>query len=456
MLLLAVLASLAPHALAADAPAAPAFGEDPLPAVALDVGRVANPIVASEAVHWFRPAVAREPLRVVVFLHGFGAQGPEPYLAWLEHLARRGAIVVFPTYPAFEVRTEHTKYDVMWAGFEAGLAAATAQTGVRADLARLTVVGHSFGGGAVNAIAARAQARGYGSKALALAPFAPWYDLDVAAWESIPPHAHLLAVAYADDCTCDPQIAAALVEAATTIPSSRKALRVFHSDDRRRPRLSADHLAPTTRRLDALDRGGWRALDALIAAAEGDERGRAVAFGTDEAALAVGTFTDGTPIRPATPTWTAVEGAPVVCAWRCDATQAALMRRLLQPQAWSTLPLPPPDRVDYTKLPASERFLKRPTSDMASKPVVGEPLLKVVARTGAPTLPVDARERLESAGIGIFQMSDGGEQGTAFLQDANGKVVLWRRADDPHLVDAAIALAGKKSAAATAGTTSPK
>ena len=54
-----------------------------------------------------------------------------------------------------------SRYDTMWAGVEAGLEA-VAKGSAPVDLSRFGVVGHSFGGGAAPAIAARAAARGYG------------------------------------------------------------------------------------------------------------------------------------------------------------------------------------------------------------------------------------------------------------------------------------------------------
>src|SRR5712671_3416242 len=43
-----------------------------------------------------QPRPASAPL--IVFFHGWGATNPAIYGAWIEHLVRRGNIVVFPRY----------------------------------------------------------------------------------------------------------------------------------------------------------------------------------------------------------------------------------------------------------------------------------------------------------------------------------------------------------------------
>src|SRR5262245_4974237 len=48
--------------------------------------------------YWlFEPAKPKpESVPVVVFLHGWGAMNPLLYGGWIEHLVKRGNIVVFP------------------------------------------------------------------------------------------------------------------------------------------------------------------------------------------------------------------------------------------------------------------------------------------------------------------------------------------------------------------------
>ncbi|MCA8936307.1 MAG: alpha/beta fold hydrolase [Planctomycetes bacterium] len=52
--------------------------------------------------YWmYTPAEPKlEKAPVIVFVHGYGALKPESYDAWLEHLCRRGNIVIYPQYQA--------------------------------------------------------------------------------------------------------------------------------------------------------------------------------------------------------------------------------------------------------------------------------------------------------------------------------------------------------------------
>src|SRR5215212_6836747 len=39
-----------------------------------------------------------EPYPLVIFVHGLDEHDPAAYLAWIEHLVRRGAVVLYPEY----------------------------------------------------------------------------------------------------------------------------------------------------------------------------------------------------------------------------------------------------------------------------------------------------------------------------------------------------------------------
>ncbi|MFO0934484.1 MAG: hypothetical protein U1E39_17495 [Planctomycetota bacterium] len=455
LLALAFAAVVGAGPVAADGPPRPppppatGFGA-PLEGPAVVRGEVDNPSLPSAKVTWLRPATATADgpaLPVIVFLHGFGARGPEPYLALLEHLARRGSAVVYPVYPALDARARHSRYDTMWLGVEAGLEALRA-SGARLDLARLGVVGHSFGGGAAPAIAARAAARGFGRDALYVACLAPWYDLDADAWTSLPPHAVLGVVLYADDAICDPAIGAGFCARATTLPASHKTLRVFLSDAHGRPALAADHLAPlTSTGVDALDvLGTWRVLDALAAAAAGSPEGRAVATGADATALSLGTWSDGTPVAPARATWTEPADAPRA-GFRPGGVQETSFRRLLRTETWSTLPLPDPAQVPPDRLPPSERFVDRPPP--APVPVGAGAAPRLLVEADAPA--VDGEARLAAAGVRVERVAAlpatppfAMRGTTAMLLDAEGRCVLWKPAADPRLVDVVLALVRKR------------
>ena len=433
--------------------------------VAIERGDFANPLDPAQRVFWLRPAkpAPKEqpdkpdaPAPVVVFLHGFGATGAGPYSRWLTHLAEEGSCVVYPTYPAFELRSGHSHYEVMWAGIEAGVRALVEKPGVRADPSRLGVIGHSFGGGAAPAMAARAYARRWGESGLFVACLAPWYDLDVEAWTHLPAHACLLVATFCDDRVCDPGIGATFPARAAAIPAERKALRVFQSDDHGRPAIVADHMAPlTSRGVDALDaRGLWRSVDALRAFAfDGSAEGRAASLGTDADALGLGTWSDGTPIRPAATTWTAA-AAPTTW-WTAGGPKEKAGRLLGKGQAHASVPLPDPTSVVASRLPASERLMAEPPPMEAIRkhPKVAEALRgsqvalilpagtatlageQTFARWAGPVVRLDAADESELA-----QALSRPPAPTALLVERSLGPLLWRPLTDPKFVTHALGL----------------
>ncbi len=113
----------------------------------------------------FRPAdppgafVKARP--VVVLVHGWGAVSPKWYGAWIEHLVRRGNIVVYPRYQEAgggtaynEVTGEAVK------GIRTALDALAATPGVTADLTKVAYIGHNAGAIIAANLAARAATDG--------------------------------------------------------------------------------------------------------------------------------------------------------------------------------------------------------------------------------------------------------------------------------------------------------
>src|ERR1041385_4633559 len=84
---------------------------------------------------------------VIVFLHGWGGMNPLYYGAWLDHLVKRGNIVIYPRYQqnlltAISDFTPNTLYAVKNAIHRLK----TEPGHVTADLSRFATVGHSLGG----------------------------------------------------------------------------------------------------------------------------------------------------------------------------------------------------------------------------------------------------------------------------------------------------------------------
>ncbi|WP_051379002.1 chlorophyllase/cutinase-like alpha/beta fold protein [Derxia gummosa] len=192
---------------------------------------------------------------VVVFLHGWGGTNPRVYGAWIDHIARRGAIVVFPRYQA-DLGTEPVRFaPLAAAAVRTALAQLVNEPGhVQPRLDRVAYVGHSVGALIAATLAARADAEnlpapravmavapGLSDKARADAGYA-LPDLG-----AIPPGTLLLAVAGDADRFAGEADARRLVAESTRVAAADKNLVVLRSDDHGRPGLRADHfmaLAP--------------------------------------------------------------------------------------------------------------------------------------------------------------------------------------------------------------------
>jgi len=426
----------------------------PFPAVREEV--FVNPEKPEKKVHVFAPAGATLPAKapVVLFLHGFGAQGPEGYRLWLEHMAKRGCLVVYPVYAALEAPGGLSRYDTMWAGFEEGVRRLARGTPAP-DLERLGVVGHSFGGGAAPAMAARAAVRGYGAKGLYVECWAPWFDLDRDAWAALPAHTHLLVGAFEGDQVCDPRMAARFPERAVHVPADHKAFRLARSDDHGTPALRADHMAPLcARETDALDTHCiWRLDDATCALCAGTaETTEPSPFSTAAGALSLGAWSDGTPIAPlldAMPADSPGALGRVRASYREGGALERGFRRILDGEAHGGLPLPSPAVVPTSKLLRSERLMATPPESLPpTKP--DQPT--VFLAPGAAVAPA-ALDSWKAAGIAVVSVPASDDladtltrnrRATALLLGRDRVPLLWKPADDPNLGAAVIDVARAK------------
>ena len=92
-------------------------------------------------------AADTDPLPVVVFLHGFSAVDPFGYGAWIDHIVRRGAVLIYPEYQTKDLtQTSSAKYQPnAIAGIEAAIALLGADHAGPVDLDSIAIVGHSLG-----------------------------------------------------------------------------------------------------------------------------------------------------------------------------------------------------------------------------------------------------------------------------------------------------------------------
>lgn len=306
-----------------------AFGESPGPPTQPDQGPGGSDYAYSQTLatgygsgadrYWIieptKPVKAGDkPMPVVVFVHGLGMTNHSGYNAWINHLARRGNIVIYPAY--------HTGGVVDPTAFTDAAAKATREALKRcdgkqhhfADLDRLTMIGHSLGGTIIANLAARP--RHFGLPAphalMLLQPGDTRADQGIGALfpsitedhTTIPAMTLMLIVDVKDDYFVSPKAGQRIYDNANKIDPSNKRRLLLQTDDHGDPSIIADHMHPlgwTPRqdsqgRVNAYDYAAWRWFDALQAAGHGDTDHHPQVFG--EAALDLGRWSDGTAVRP--------------------------------------------------------------------------------------------------------------------------------------------------------------
>ncbi|HKG82516.1 MAG TPA: alpha/beta hydrolase [Beijerinckiaceae bacterium] len=167
---LAILGLVAASAaVAATPPPQPKSGPGGTDYVAADVVKRAIGR-ASAATYVFHAAGApAEPRPVVVFIHAWGQPNPQAYGGWIEHLARKGNLVLFPKYQEVN-RTRPADASVSAAGLvKDALAALADDADAKPDLRKVAVVGHLAGAAVATNLAATAKEKGLPQPALLFA-----------------------------------------------------------------------------------------------------------------------------------------------------------------------------------------------------------------------------------------------------------------------------------------------
>ncbi len=242
--------------------------------------------------YWLFEPAEPKPTKapVVVFHHGWLAVNPGVYGAWIEHLTRRGFVVIFPRYHADWMTPPAAYLPNALSAVKDALDVLLMSPGhVRPDLDRFALIGHSAGGNLSALMAAVALDEGLPipKAVIALMPGevrpVPG-DPDLS---RIPPETLLVVVAGEHDVIVGDVRAREIHAQATAVPEDRK-LYVLYRTDRQGPvPLMAEHFAPSgslakldtgegpfrqfqmkNAGVDILDRFGfWRLADLTLEAA---------------------------------------------------------------------------------------------------------------------------------------------------------------------------------------------
>jgi acetyl esterase/lipase len=256
-------------------------------------------------------------LPLVIFLHGFDVTDPEVYHAWIDHLVRRGAVLVFPDYqapnvpftPANIAAVDLSAPNVIRAAVHTALAELASGAHIRPDLQRVAVVGHSLGTLLATNYTAAAAAQGLPvpqTLLLAMPGCAPECEIDSV--EGIPATTRVVDLVGNQDTLAGEETAKQIWARLGQVPADHKAYIRLIGDDHGQPAIVADHFVPLTTlvffgasvgALNALDwYGTWKLLDASMSCAFAGQDCQ-YAFGDTAQQRFMGTWSDGTPVAEA-------------------------------------------------------------------------------------------------------------------------------------------------------------
>src|SRR6266850_524001 len=231
---------------------------------------------------------------VILFIHGYRATDPYEYGAWIDHLVKRGNIVIYPIYEEEYGDSDPKIFRNLVEGSKTAINHLMTRGPVTPDLQRYAIVGHSFGGGLSTVLAARAHEVGLPVPKAIMSVEPGWRDngkFPTEYLDRIPPSVLLVVVEADQDQFADSRQGSTILSKTSQIPQSQKGYIRLQSN--RESKLVADHYAPLapdeayrlehkTRReerrerivskimkirdgeIDALDRNGfWKLFDAL-------------------------------------------------------------------------------------------------------------------------------------------------------------------------------------------------
>jgi pimeloyl-ACP methyl ester carboxylesterase len=247
----AFVALVASQAKALTSPTQPKTG----PGASLDAtGEVVKRAVGKpgEVTYVYHMASAPERGRkVVVFLHAWGAANPIIYGAWIEHLARRGHLVLYPGFQEVGGTKPKDATDRAGALIKSALAELASDPQAKPDAAQTFYLAHSAGTGVAVNLAARANALGIEPPKLVFATMAGGISKDetsrgiaLADLSKIPPTTNLVMMSGDQNNLAADRHSRRILREASEVPPARKLFMRSASDDHGFPSLTATLASP--------------------------------------------------------------------------------------------------------------------------------------------------------------------------------------------------------------------
>jgi acetyl esterase/lipase len=250
---LAGLAGLvaASGAVAATPPPQPKSGPGGADYVAGEVTKRAVGRASASTFVFHAAGPADKPRPVVIFLHAWGATNPQVYGGWIEHLARKGYLVLYPRFQeAGRTRPADATTNAVSLLKEA-FAELAADPEARPDPARVALIGHTAGSALAVNLAALAKAEGLPVPKLVfmampggIASDAKARGIQLADLSQIDPATMLITIIGDREFRAADAAARRILRETTEVPPTRKIFMRALSDDHGFPALSATLASP--------------------------------------------------------------------------------------------------------------------------------------------------------------------------------------------------------------------
>jgi hypothetical protein len=246
--------------------------------------------------------IADDPLPLVILIHGYFGTDPIHYRAWIQHIVRRGAVLVYPDYQPLDTVIEHEETrptrPQLFAALHSAISELSSGEHAQVDLAKVAVTGHSWGSWLTMEYAAAAEREGLPVPSL-LMPTMAGCECDLSDLSEIPSSTRVLVVVGTQDSEVGQFLSRKIWNGLAHVPVENKDYIRIAGDFHGRPMLEANHGLPATDGnwgpLDALDwYGTWKLLDAAMSCTF-DGADCESAFGDAPAQRFMGEWSDGVP-----------------------------------------------------------------------------------------------------------------------------------------------------------------
>ncbi|MDB5512424.1 MAG: hypothetical protein JWR08_1907 [Enterovirga sp.] len=191
------------------------------------------------------------PRAVVVLAHAWGAVDPLTYGGWIDHLARRGYLVLFPAFQQIGRTRPVEASDNAARLVKSALAALEADPEAKPDMAHLALIGHSAGAGIAINLAAQAKTVGLPVPKLVFAVMPGGIASDAASrgiqltnLAQVDPGTSVITMIGDREFQASDRVSRRILRELTDVPQNKKLFMRVLSDDHGFPQLSATLAAP--------------------------------------------------------------------------------------------------------------------------------------------------------------------------------------------------------------------